>query len=48
MDPKKTVGQILKENNTSITDFVRFQVCDGLEKVNKDFASEVKEVSKSF
>lgn len=41
MDDTKTVGQILKEKNNSVLRFVRYQVGEGIEKRQDDFASEV-------
>jgi elongation factor Ts len=34
---------LLKENNTSIVEFVRFKVGEGIEVEVKDFAAEVAE-----
>ena len=41
-DPEKTVGSLLKERQAQITDFVRFEVGEGIEKQTQDFAEEVK------
>ena len=41
MDDSKTVGQILKEKNVKVLDYVRYQVGEGIEKRKDDFASEV-------
>ncbi|WP_192458091.1 translation elongation factor Ts [Musicola keenii] len=46
MDPNKTVGQLLKESNASVTSFVRFEVGEGIEKAEVDFAAEVAAMSK--
>lgn len=46
MDPSKTVAALLKENNADVTDFVRFEVGEGIEKVEVDFAAEVAAMSK--
>ena len=47
MDDSKNVGQVLKENNASVKRFVRYQVGEGIEKRQDDFASEVmKEINK--
>jgi len=46
MDPSKTVGQLLKEHNADVTNFVRFEVGEGIEKVETDFAAEVAAMSK--
>ncbi|WP_024607855.1 translation elongation factor Ts [Pseudoalteromonas sp. TAB23] len=41
MEPKKTVGDILKEKNATVTSFVRVEVGEGIEKKEEDFAAEV-------
>ena len=41
MDPSKTVGQVLKEKGNEVVKFVRYQVGEGLEKRQDDFAKEV-------
>ncbi len=41
LDSKKKVNQYLKENGTSIEEFIRFQVGEGIEKKEEDFAAEV-------
>ncbi len=41
LDDSKTIGQILDEKKASIIKFVRYQVGEGIEKRNDDFASEV-------
>ena len=41
MDDSKTVGQFLKEKGIEIITFVRYQVGEGIEKRQDDFASEV-------
>ncbi len=41
MEPKKTVGEILKEKGVSISSFVRLEVGEGIEKKEEDFAAEV-------
>ena len=47
MDDTKNVGQVLKDNGASIKRFVRYQVGEGIEKRQDDFASEVmKEINK--
>ncbi len=40
-DPSKTISQYLKENNTKLIDFIRFEVGEGVEKKQEDFAAEV-------
>ncbi|MFS1537638.1 MAG: translation elongation factor Ts [Candidatus Phlomobacter fragariae] len=46
MDPSKTVGALLKEKNAKVTNFIRFEVGEGIEKVETDFAAEVVAMSK--
>ncbi len=41
MEPKKSVGEILKEKGASVTSFVRLEVGEGIEKKQEDFAAEV-------
>ncbi|MEI8631142.1 translation elongation factor Ts [Vibrio sp. PP-XX7] len=42
MEPKKTVGEILKEKGTTVSSFVRFEVGEGIEKKSEmSFAEEV-------
>jgi elongation factor Ts len=41
MEPKKTVGDILKEKNATVTSFVRVEVGEGIERKEEDFAAEV-------
>lgn len=41
LDDTKTVGQFLKENGLVITKFVRYQVGEGIEKREENFADEV-------
>lgn len=41
LDQDKTVGQVLKETNTSVVTFVRYAVGEGIEKKQEDFAAEV-------
>lgn len=41
-DQDKTVGQYLKENNATIKTFVRYEVGEGIEKREEDFAAEVQ------
>lgn len=42
MEPKKTVGEILKEKGLTISNFVRLEVGEGIEKKSEDFAAEVE------
>ncbi|WP_343554874.1 translation elongation factor Ts [Pantoea sp.] len=46
IDPSKTVGQALKEQNAKAINFIRFEVGEGIEKVEADFAAEVAAMSK--
>ncbi|AFH94830.1 TPA: translation elongation factor Ts [Providencia stuartii] len=46
MDPSKSVGDLLKEKNAKVTNFIRFEVGEGIEKVETDFAAEVAAMSK--
>ncbi|MEI6858581.1 MAG: translation elongation factor Ts [Shewanella sp.] len=41
MEPKKTVGAILKEKGATVSGFVRLEVGDGIAKKEEDFAAEV-------
>ncbi|KFZ37170.1 elongation factor Ts [Shewanella mangrovi] len=41
MEPKKTVGEFLKEKGASVTNFIRLEVGEGIERKEEDFASEV-------
>ncbi|GGI74160.1 translation elongation factor Ts [Shewanella gelidii] len=41
MEPKKTVGAILKEKGATVTNFIRLEVGEGIEKKEEDFAAEV-------
>lgn len=41
-NPDQTVGQYLKENNSEIKSFVRYEVGEGIEKRQENFAEEVK------
>ena len=41
LDDSKTVEQVLKENKINVLKFVRYQVGEGIEKRQDDFASEV-------
>lgn len=40
-DPAKSVGQLLKAEQTGVTQFVRFEVGEGIEKPVEDFAEAV-------
>lgn len=41
-DTEKTVGTLLKAQQAQVTDFVRFEVGEGIEKQTQDFAEEVR------
>ncbi|MBW8190894.1 translation elongation factor Ts [Neiella marina] len=41
MEPKKSVGEMLKEKSASVTTFIRLEVGEGIEKKEEDFAAEV-------
>lgn len=40
-DPTKSIKQYLKENNTNVLSFTRYEVGEGVEKKQEDFAAEV-------
>ncbi|TQV86644.1 translation elongation factor Ts [Aliikangiella coralliicola] len=40
-DPSMTVGELLKKANADVTSLVRFEVGEGIEKKEEDFAAEV-------
>ena len=40
-DPSTTVGQLLKEKGAKVISYTRFEVGEGIEKKDEDFASEV-------
>ncbi|WP_448549286.1 translation elongation factor Ts [Thalassotalea fusca] len=42
MEPKRTVGDVLKEKGVSVSSFVRLEVGEGIEKKEEDFAAEVE------
>ncbi len=42
-NPDQSIEELLKENDTSIIEFVRFKVGEGIEVETKDFAAEVAE-----
>jgi elongation factor Ts len=42
MDPAQKVGQLLKEKSADVINFVRFEVGEGIEKKEEDFAAEVE------
>ena len=42
MEPKKTVGAILTEKGITVSNFIRLEVGEGIEKKEEDFAAEVE------
>lgn len=42
MEPKKTVGVVLKEKGITVSNFIRLEVGEGIEKKVEDFAAEVE------
>jgi elongation factor Ts len=40
-DPETTVGAFVKKANADVAEFVRFEVGEGIEKEEVDFAAEV-------
>ncbi|MGP1924845.1 MAG: translation elongation factor Ts [Arsenophonus sp. NEOnobi-MAG3] len=46
IDPSKTVGALLKEKNATVTNFIRFEVGEGIKKVETNFSSKVAAMSK--
>jgi elongation factor Ts len=42
MEPKKSVGDVLKEKGVTVSNFVRLEVGEGIEKKEEDFAAEVE------
>ena len=42
MEPKKSVGEILKEKSASVSSFIRLEVGEGIAKKEEDFAAEVE------
>ncbi|ABY69130.1 translation elongation factor Ts [Actinobacillus pleuropneumoniae] len=45
MDPSQSVGDYLKSVNTKVTNFIRLEVGEGIEKVEEDFAAEVAKIT---
>ncbi|WP_108652059.1 translation elongation factor Ts [Dongshaea marina] len=41
-DPSMSVAQLLKQENADVVNFVRFEVGEGIEKKEEDFAAEVQ------
>lgn len=48
MDPTKTVGQFLSEQNAIINKFIRFELGEGIEKEEVNFVAEVEAMRKNF
>ncbi|MFV0246866.1 MAG: translation elongation factor Ts [Mycoplasmatales bacterium] len=46
VDPDKTVSEVLKDNSLSLKEYVRYEVGEGIEKVETDFAQEVADQMK--
>lgn len=46
MDTSLTVKQFLSQNSLELVEFIRFEVAEGVEKKQSDFASEVREQMK--
>jgi elongation factor Ts len=46
IEPSKTVGQVLKEHNADVINFIRFEVGEGIAKAETDFAAEVAAMTK--
>ena len=44
MDPKKTVGDVLKEKGDKVSSFIRLEVAEGIEKKAVDFAAGIAAV----
>jgi len=42
MEPKKSVGVVLKEKGLTVTSFIRLEVGEGIAKKEEDFAAEVE------
>ncbi|OKY26387.1 translation elongation factor Ts [Thalassotalea sp. PP2-459] len=42
MEPKRTVGDVLKEKGVSVSSFIRLEVGEGIERKEEDFAAEVE------
>ena len=40
-DPVKSVGEILKNVNVRVSEFIRYEVVEGIEKKENDFVEEV-------
>jgi elongation factor Ts len=40
-EPSKTIANYLKENNSQIDKYIRYEVGEGIEKKKEDFVAEV-------
>jgi elongation factor Ts len=47
-DPDQTIEQLLKSNNATVSTFCRFEVGEGIEKKQENFADEVQEMANSL
>jgi elongation factor Ts len=45
MEPKKSVGEILKEKKSTVTNFVRLEVGEGIQREESNFAEEVAKMA---
>ncbi|GAB6034629.1 translation elongation factor Ts [Galenea microaerophila] len=45
-DPDQTIEKLLKANNATVVDFIRFEVGEGIEKEETNFADEVAEAAR--
>lgn len=45
MDPSQSVGDFLKTSGATVSGFIRFEVGEGIEKVEEDFAAEVAKIT---
>jgi len=45
-DPDQTIEKLLKANNAKVVDFIRFEVGEGIEKAESNFAEEVAEAAR--
>jgi len=46
-DPDTTVGKLLKANNATVTSFIRYELGEGIEKKEENFADEVMAQAKA-
>jgi len=45
MEPKKSVGEILKEKKSTVSKFIRFEVGEGIQREESNFAEEVAKMA---